>query len=242
MHARVWTRSSASERVPIVMVHGLGVSGRYMIPTATYLAKTHAVYVPDLPGFGESEKPRSALDVVELAEALSDWMDAVGLRRAALVANSLGCQVVVHLARMHPERVAAAVLQAPTTDRCARKLSTQFIRLLIDAFLEPPSLTPLVIQDYLKCGLVRAFQTFRYGVDDTIEEHVPHVDVPAIIVRGSRDPIVPQPWAEEVARLLPGGRLIVIQGAAHAINYAQPGEFARVIRDFLSAHEETPIT
>lgn len=53
------------------------------------------------------------------------------------------------------------------------------------------------------------------------------------MVRGSRDPIVPQRWAEEVARLLPRGRLEVIPGGPHVVNYTVPAEFVRVIRPFL---------
>ena len=48
-------------------------------------------------------------------------------------------------------------------------------------------------------------------------------------MRGSRDPIVLQRWAGEVARSLLMGRLVVIPGSAHAANYGAPLKFARVI-------------
>ena len=57
--------------------------------------------------------------------------------------------------------------------------------------------------------------------------------VPTLVVRGSRDPIVPQRWAKEVAELLPMGQLSVIPGAAHAANYGWAAEFARIILKFL---------
>jgi hypothetical protein len=51
-------------------------------------------------------------------------------------------------------------------------------------------------------------------------------------VRGERDAIVSQAWVEEVTRLLPGGRLVVVPGA-HTINYSAPRELVRVVRPFL---------
>ncbi len=57
--------------------------------------------------------------------------------------------------------------------------------------------------------------------------------VPTLVVRGSRDRIVSQSWAEEVAGLLPLGRLVVIPGAAHTANYGWPLQFAREIQAFL---------
>jgi len=59
------------------------------------------------------------------------------------------------------------------------------------------------------------------------------VRAPALIVHGSRDPIVPRSWTEEVARLLPEGRLVVVPGTAHVVNYDAPSELACMIRAFL---------
>ncbi len=45
-----------------------------MVPIAELFAPYHSVYAPDLPGFGESEKPRRALDVTGLSDSLAAWM------------------------------------------------------------------------------------------------------------------------------------------------------------------------
>src|SRR5205814_8013632 len=92
MHARVGVRQVPEEASAIVFVHGLGVSGRYMVPTALEMASCHRVYVPDLPGFGKSEKPARVLDITGLADALAAWMQAIDLPTATFVGNSLGCQ------------------------------------------------------------------------------------------------------------------------------------------------------
>ncbi len=233
MHARVSVDPVPEASPAVVLVHGLVVSSRYMIPTARKLASHHEVYVPDLPGFGRSEKPPSVLDVAGLSDSLAAWMETVGLGSAVLVGNSVGCQVVADLALRHPERVERAVLQGPTMDPGARSTLRQAARLALDGTREPPSLLPIMLLDYLSAGLDRSFATFRYALEDRIEEKLPHLRAPTLVVRGERDPIVPQRWAERAARLLPEGRLVVVPGASHTMNYAAPSELARVVRSFI---------
>jgi 2-hydroxy-6-oxonona-2,4-dienedioate hydrolase len=231
MHARVSIGGPSG--TPIVLVHGLVVSSRYMVPLMDELARTHDVYAPDLPGFGRSEGPEGALDVDDLADALAAWMRAAGLGPAALVGNSMGCQVITSLAWRHPGIVDKVVLQGPTMDRRARSMPRHAWRFLLDAARERPSLTLVECLDLLRAGPVRSFRTFRHALDDPVEERLPMVRVPALVVHGSRDRISPQRWAEEVARLLPQGRLVVLPGAPHAANYSAPEAFARAVRSFL---------
>ena len=63
MHALVPADPSRHAGPPVVLVHGLGVSGRYMVPTAVRLARHLPTYVPDLPGFGKSARPPHALGI-----------------------------------------------------------------------------------------------------------------------------------------------------------------------------------
>jgi 2-hydroxy-6-oxonona-2,4-dienedioate hydrolase len=59
--------------------------------------------------------------------------------------------------------------------------------------------------DYADAGVGRALRTFGRALADRIEDKLPLVQAPTLVVRGARDPIVPQAWAEEVSRLLPAG-------------------------------------
>jgi len=231
--ARTATARAPPGRPPVVLVHGLVISSRYMVPLARALAPDFPVYAPDLPGFGESGGPRRALGVPELAEALHAWMRALGLPRAALVANSFGCQIVAELAARHPEAADRLVLQGPTVDADARSLPVQVWRTLRNGRTEPPALGRISAVDYAKAGLGRAVRTMRAMMRDRIEDKLPRVRAPTLVVRGSRDPVVPQAWAERVARSLPDGRLVVIEGATHTLNYADPDRLAVVVRTFL---------
>jgi 2-hydroxy-6-oxonona-2,4-dienedioate hydrolase len=217
-------------------VHGLVVSSRYMVPTAERLAPHHRVFAPDLPGFGRSERPPGVLNVAGLSDALSAWMGATGLKSAALVGNSFGCQIIAELAVRHPDRVERAVLQGPTMDPLGRSVPRQVGRFLLDAPREPLSLHPIELLDYLSAGTRRAWRTLRYALEDRIEEKLPYMRAPTLVVRGSRDLIVPQRWAEEVTGLLPMGRLSVIPGAAHTANYGWAAEFTRIVLEFLDEH------
>ena len=93
--------------------------------------------------------------------------------------------------------------------------------------------------DYALCGARRLVGTSRHMLADRVEDKLPRVAAPTLVVRGTRDRIVPQAWAERAARLLPRGRFAVIPGAAHAINFSYPREFKAAMLAFLLG-DETP--
>jgi pimeloyl-ACP methyl ester carboxylesterase len=233
MFARVGCPPAQENGTVVVLVHGQIISSLYMVPTAERLASQFRVLAPDLPGFGNSDKPRRVLCVPELADALGAWMNAIGLPRAALVGNSLGCQIAVDLAVRRPELVQALVLAGPTIDRHARTASAQIFRWFRDWPGERPSLALAHLRDFAHAGLRRSLGTFRCTLADRIEDKLPRVQARTLVVRGTRDTIVPQSWAEEVARLLPKGKLILLRGGPHCINYSTPGPFADIVASFL---------
>ena len=100
---------------------------------------------------------------------------------------------------------------------------------------ERPSLAVAHLRDFARAGVRRSLLTFRYALADRIEEKLPRVQATVLVVRGEHDPIAPQRWAEEVTGLLPDGRLVVIPGGPHCVNYSTPEPFARVVREFLRA-------
>ncbi|MDQ4028203.1 MAG: alpha/beta hydrolase, partial [Actinomycetota bacterium] len=154
IHARVATGG----RVPVVLVHGLAVSSRYMVPLVQVLAPDFDVYAPDLPGSGRSTKPREAIDLSSLARCLEAFLDAAGLHHAVFVGNSFGCQVLAELALRAPVKVLGLVLQGPTIDPHARSWSRQVVRWVADGPREPQGirLGLTLLRDYLDCGPRRA--------------------------------------------------------------------------------------
>lgn len=233
IHTRVSRNPDPIGRPSVVLVHGLVVSSRYLVPTGELLAQRFNVYIPDLPGFGRSEKPPDVYTVEQLADWLIAWMDAIGLRRPAFLANSMGCQVIVEAAVRHPTRVRNLVLSGPVVDRHARKPLVQISRALKVYFYEKPSLIAIHAVDYAQAGLSVFVRSMQSMLDYPIEDKLPHIHDPVLVVRGQHDFIVPQRWAEEVAALLPHGRLVVLAGAAHTTNYSTPRKLVRACRSFL---------
>jgi len=217
--------------MPVVFLHGLAVSHRYLMPTARALPHRHPVVVPDMPGFGHSDKPRRPLGLPELADALAAWIEAAGINRPALVVNSFGGQIIVELAAHYPDRVACAVLQGPTMDPAARSLPSQTWRWLRDTVQERPD-PRARLSDYRDAGLRRVLATYRLALRDRVEDKLPRVVAPTLVVRGPDDPIVSQAWAETVADLLPSGQLVVTDSGAHTLI----GQLVEVSLPFLERH------
>lgn len=158
-----------------MLIHGLVISSLYMIPLAEFLAEQTQVHALDLPGFGRSRAPDEVLSIPELADSVISWMSASGLQRCHLVANSMGCQVLAHVAIKAPENVASLTLIGPTVDPKAFSVVIQILRLLHDALHEPARLWMNWILDFAKAGLRRSIGTTRAMFRDHIEEQLPLV-------------------------------------------------------------------
>lgn len=231
--ARAWP-AVASERLPVILVHGYGISGRYMVPIGERLAAERPVYAPDLPGYGRSEDPARVFDIPELADVLAAWMSAAGIERAALLGNSMGCQVVAELALQHPGKVDRLVLVGPTADPRARSLPRILPRFLWTAFSERLSLVLLVAWDFLRAGLPRLWRELDVVFEDRLEDKLPRIAAPVLIVRGERDRLVSEAWTGELAGGLRDGRLRVIPAGSHALHYGVPDELMRLLKPFLA--------
>jgi pimeloyl-ACP methyl ester carboxylesterase len=224
--------ASPNATPPLVLVHGLAVSHRYLMPLAAKLAGHHPVHVIDLPGFGLSSDPGRVLNVAEHADHLADWLEATGLPPIVVLGNSFGCQVAVDLAVRYPDRVLGLVLVGPTMDPAARTAFRQILRWLGDTALEDPLQLPILARDVRDAGLHRVIGTLVHALRDPIERKLPLISVPVLVTRGSREPIVPMAWAATATRLLPLGELAVVPGP-HNANYAAADHLAELLLAFL---------
>jgi 2-hydroxy-6-oxonona-2,4-dienedioate hydrolase len=219
----------------VVLVHGVGVSHRYFEPTAHLLAPSARVLAPDLPGHGRTDRPPEPPAPGDLARWLGDFLDAVGVERAALLANSMGCQVAVELAVQRPALVTRMVLTGPTGDPRVRALPRWMWRLALDSAREPLRLDALVTAGYLRTGPLFLTRTFARAIAHPLDRQPAAVRAPALVVRGARDPICTADWAARLAGALADGRAAELRGAAHAVVYGWPGPLVSVAWPFLSA-------
>jgi 2-hydroxy-6-oxonona-2,4-dienedioate hydrolase len=237
---RMHYRAAGSGNQAVVLVHGLTVSGNYLLPAAEELMRDFTVYVPDLPGFGRSEKPRHILDILGMADTLIAWMDAIGLERAWLLGNSLGCHTITVMAARRRERVPGIILVSPVGDPPGGRNTLRLgMRFLNNSLREPPSSWVIMFQDFLKAGLRRTIRTWRNLQRCPLEPWLLRADVPALVVWGGRDRIVPRWWADRVTALLPQGRLAAIPEAAHVPNYSHPERLAELVWRFVESSDGT---
>lgn len=237
LYYRFWQRALPSAP-SLVLVHGIGVAGGYLTPLGEALSDDFNVYIPDLPGFGRSVKPSHILNTHELAESLAAWIRLMRLPKPILIGNSYGCQIIAELAANHPDILSAAILQGPTTNPKDRSFIREIIVWRRGKRQEPGGMSPIARRDYIRCGLRRLVRTYRNSLDDKIEDKLPRIPVPTLVIRGTIDSIIPQEWAEQVTNLLPRGQLALIEGAPHSINFTHPREFARVAKKFIRSLAE----
>ena len=217
-------------------VHGFGLSGRYLLPTAERLAGDFHTLVPDLPGFGRSGKSADRLDIPDLADAAVRFLDAKGIERATVVGNSMGCPVITEFAYHHPDRIDRAVLVSPAGGIFNQPFRRAMGQISRDGTREPPRLMGVVTPDYLRFGVSSTVRMFRSLTQYPSLERLLELRIPTLVVLGDRDPLMPGPArVQEVASQADTHVLIVkIEGAAHAINFSHSGELAHVIRLFMA--------
>ncbi|WP_422733944.1 alpha/beta fold hydrolase [Micromonospora sp. WMMD558] len=234
---RTHTRRGAdpgTDAPPVVLVHGLAVSHRYLTPLAVALADTHPVYVPDLPGFGLTERPGTAYDVPRHADHLAAWLAAYRMPPVCVLGHSFGAEVAAALAARHPEAVRAVVLAGPTSDPAARSRRGQVGRWLVDTLREAPLQAPILLRDVWDARPWRVSATLTHSVRNAIEADLVRIAAPTVVVTGSRDPVVPGGWRSQAARLVPHARDVVVPGAAHNVATTAPAQVADAVRLLLA--------
>jgi pimeloyl-ACP methyl ester carboxylesterase len=218
----------------IIHVHGFGVSGTYLEPTAAILADRFRTYVPDLPGTGRSYRPERPLDLPGLADALVAYCDAAGVDRATFVGNSLGCPTLIEMAARFPERIESLVLVSPAGGPNNQPLLRALRQMATDALREPPGLFPIAIRDYLHFGLVRSWTLFQAMTRYPTLERLSTLRAPTLIIAGLRDPLVSVDRAF-VFEGLPDVKVVQVSGA-HALNFSHPETIAHLIAAYVDGH------
>jgi len=228
-------RSTQGDGIPVVHIHGFAISGAYMMPTARLLAAGRVNVVPDLPGYGRSQRRENVLGIPELGKALIDILNALGIQRAVLLGNSMGCPVALEVAHAAPERVHRLVLVSPAGGLQNRPLAKALGQLAKDGLRESPRMLPVALPDYLRFGPINGLRLFRELTLYPSLERLLSTGIPTLAVLGLRDPLMPSPSrireiADQTANLMAVG---LIDKAAHAVNFSHPVELAVTVQAWL---------
>ena len=229
------------ERYPVVLVHGMVVASSYMHDLGRHLAPWFRVFIPDLPGFGRSSKAMRKSDKVsisQLAQGLLDWMDIAGIQKAHFVSNSLGCQILAEFTRRWPDRVDRLVLQGPTMDTSHQPLLKTLLASAVNSKNEPLSMTAIMIRDYWRAGLRRAFTLFREAAEYRTLDVLQHLRNPTLLLSCELDPVTPCSWVAELSEKMPNAVHYVLKKASHTANYSATEEMSRSILRYLLIQDD----
>lgn len=114
----------------VILLHGLGATNASFLPTFWDLSRDHRVIAPDLPGHGESGKPIRAYHAGFYARWGREFMDALGIRQAVLIGNSMGGRIALEVGFRHPERVERIACLAPAAAFLRYRQWAPVVRLL----------------------------------------------------------------------------------------------------------------
>jgi pimeloyl-ACP methyl ester carboxylesterase len=216
---------------PVVLVHGLGGSAEDWRNLSPYLARTgYRVYMPDLPGYGRSERPASfSYSVRDEAAIVLGFMDALGLKQVDLGGWSMGGWIVQLVAGEAPGRVrrlmlfdSAGLHVEPDWDtRLFTPTSADQLNQL-DALLmpHPPAVPGFVARDILRASAERAWLMQRAMASmltgrDATDQLLPQLKMPVLVAWGAQDSIIPLAQGETMHQLIPQSELDVFPGCGH---------------------------
>jgi pimeloyl-ACP methyl ester carboxylesterase len=231
----------AGEGQPIVLLHGLTATRRYVVMGSRALERSgHRVIAYDARGHGRSTPApdRAAYGYELLSEDLGAVLDGIGVERAILAGASMGAHTALGLALTRPERVAGLVLITPSFDPAAprneaslarwdalaRGLRERGVEGFVDAY--ELDLVPAQWRETVEKVLRQRLAAHEHplAVADALEavprsrplerlEELRAIDVPSVVVasRDEADPGHPLAVGERYAQAIPGARLLVEQ-------------------------------
>lgn len=252
---------AAGEGTPIVLLHGSG-------PGATGWSNFHRnmgvlsddfrVIAPDMPGWGQSD-PVTYEDRDHVAAAV-DFLDAIGVEKAAFIGNSMGGATSLKVAARHPERVTHLVTMGsgapgPRVNSPGGG-PTEGLKVLHRGYREPSveSMKALCeIMAYDKAFATDELAEQRYRVISENPEHVKNfaagfgrprrgeatlediasIKQPAMIIHGRDDRVVHFEAGLRLVSTIEDSRLVLLNRCGHWAQLEHADEFNRLVRDFV---------
>jgi pimeloyl-ACP methyl ester carboxylesterase len=232
-----WPQPQRDLPTRLLFVHGIGMGHAVydrFVETAHLECEVVCV---DLPGFGDSPEPRDPLSIAGTADLLAACIRRLRLGPLTAVGHSMGAQVVAELAARHPSLVERAILIAPTVNRHERTVGKQVWRMLQDSANNSPVVLAKGLIAYLRTGPLWFVKKLRPTLEHRIEDCLPRIARPALVLRGEEDVVSPREWGRELTELLPEGELREIEGRGHEALISSGEPAARIVLDWVAEHQ-----
>jgi pimeloyl-ACP methyl ester carboxylesterase len=220
----------------IILVHGLSESTRLWYRNLPGLAERYRVYLIDLPGFGAMRNFHRQFTLEGCAPWVDQWMQAMGIETASLVGHSMGGYVCMSLAALCPEKIKRLVLVDSIGIPPHHTVGHLVYPALKSIIRTTPSFWPCIDYDFLRAGPAMVLKAAQQIVALDATELIASLRVPALIIWGEDDDLVPLSAGRQLHQLLVGSRLLILPGN-HFCMYEHPGEFNSALCTFLQGQE-----
>jgi 3-oxoadipate enol-lactonase len=244
---------------PVVLLHAFPLTAEMWRPQLEGVPEGWRFIAPDLPGFGESSGFDGTTPSMEgFATAVDLLLDALEIDRAVIGGESMGGYVAFALHRIAPARFTGMILsstraQADTPEGLAARTSmSDLVRASGPSAVADQMLPKLLGETTHRANPQLVSRVRRMiesnttrAIDDAIRAmmrrpdstpQLSRISVPALIVSGDEDTVVPRADAELLDRCIPRSLLVVLPRAGHLSNLEAPDDFSLAVRDFLSAN------
>jgi pimeloyl-ACP methyl ester carboxylesterase len=235
---------------PLLWLHD--TTGNRWTPGHDALVRDREVIAPSLPGFDDS----ATLGRIDRPDDVVFWLldlwDALGLTRPVLLGCGLGGWIAAEFAVRYPERLGRLVLVdayglqvdgALAADEFA--LTAPMLRPLVFANPEaalarewlPDAQPPERLESALHARVAAARLAWQFPYCAKLRGRLARARVPALILWGGGDRLVPPAHAHAYAASLPDARVVVLPGAGHCPWLETPDRFAQEVEHFLGEGE-----
>lgn len=236
----------------LVLVHGLGASAERWINAIPYFEKEYHLIVPDLIGFGQSDKPVVDYTTDFFSEFLNKFLDALGVEKPNIIGSSLGGQVTAEYASQY-SNLEKLILVSPSG---VMKQSTPALDAYIMAALYPnetnaknafelmegsgleveSSIVDSFIERMKMPNAKMAFMSTVLGLKNAeiITTKLKNINVPTLIIWGSDDPVIPINHADGFVSSIKDCRFYRMDNCGHTPYVQDPKSFSKIVLDFLN--------
>lgn len=216
-----------------ILIHGIGVSHRYLRRLHGELAAVAPTYSLDLPGFAGTPKPGRQLSVADYGAFIAQVLKANGIGSYILVGHSMGVQFAIETALYAPGQADRLVLMGPVVDSRHRTVPRQGMALFLDALLrESASSNWIVFSDYFRCGPRWYFTQLPVMMGYPTELRLAGINMPVLVLRGSHDQVAGGDWSLRLSQVVQQGTFVEIARAGHVAQHLRPRQVADAITSF----------
>mgnify|MGYP005856109207 CR=1 FL=1 len=206
----------------LLILHGWGSCSKNWQEVKEKLEeKGYQVYVPDLPGFGESVPPKTPWSVVDYVNWLNQYCQRQNISHFFLIGNSFGGQIATKYAIEFPAKIKKLCLVSPAVIR-RKTLKKEILKKVAKFFKKIPFLRKIFYQFFIKSdypatqGVMR--QTYLKVIREDLSPLLKKISVPTLIIWGEKDKITPLADAYFIKREIKNSQLEIIPNVGHAIH------------------------